>query len=288
MICNQCPETPLGKPDIGLLPCLEINGSPVSPLAHYGVMDSPKSEKEDSSTGNSWSPSPRKSLLRRLEAASPLEDTMNQPGLRRRKTIVTKKKVEMENLSNLVLDPDEAVKPSKETVKKTGMKSRRQLSKDDWKMSPATSTFVIIARYAGKDNSDRIAGDNLSPQPYERHVRVFWGPTGTGKSRRAWEEALALDGPKVYVKDPRTKFWCGYRGQESVILDEFRGGIDIAHMLRWLDRYPVCVETKGSAEPLVATRWWITSNIHPRDWYPDCDEPTRLALERRLEVINML
>jgi hypothetical protein len=127
----------------------------------------------------------------------------------------------------------------------------------------------------------------MAPQPYERTVQVFWGPTGTGKSRRAWDEVLAIGGP-VYVKDPRTKFWCGYRNEALVVLDEFRGGIDIAHLLRWLDRYPVCVETKGSAIALVGTQWWITSNLHPRDWYPECDESTRLALERRLTIINIV
>jgi len=57
---------------------------------------------------------------------------------------------------------------------------------------------------------------------------VYWGRTGTGKSRRAWDEA----GVDAYPKDPRTKFWCGYFGQANVIIDEFRGGIDVAHLLR--------------------------------------------------------
>jgi len=55
-------------------------------------------------------------------------------------------------------------------------------------------------------------------------------------------------------------------------------------MLRWLDRYPVLVEVKGSSTSLVATKVWITSNIHPRDWYPDLDEETKAALMRRLNI----
>lgn len=35
----------------------------------------------------------------------------------------------------------------------------------------------------------RIGQDNLSPVAMERTCFVFWGTTGTGKSRRAWEEA---------------------------------------------------------------------------------------------------
>jgi len=125
-----------------------------------------------------------------------------------------------------------------------------------------------------------IAADHDVPQPMERTCNVFWGPTGTGKSRTAWEQA----GMAAYCKDPRSKFWCGYTAQENVVIDEFRGGIDIAHMLRWLDRYPVRVEIKGSSRPLAATSIWITSNLAPRGWYPEADEMTMEALLRRLTV----
>lgn len=126
----------------------------------------------------------------------------------------------------------------------------------------------------------RIRADYLEPVATVRTAYVFWGLTGTGKSRRAWAEA----GNQAYAKDPRTKFWCGYRGSENVIIDEFRGAIDISHLLRWLDRYPVRVETKGSSYPLMATTFWITSNLHPRLWYPELDAETWHALERRLTI----
>jgi len=125
-----------------------------------------------------------------------------------------------------------------------------------------------------------IAADFAEPIGMERTCNVFWGRTGSGKSRRAWEEA----GENAYAKDPQTKFWCGYRGQSNVVIDEFRGAIGIAHLLRWLDRYPVCVEIKGSSMPLQASQLWITSNIHPQSWYPDLDGETFLALERRLII----
>jgi hypothetical protein len=122
--------------------------------------------------------------------------------------------------------------------------------------------------------------DNLQPIAQERQVVVYWGPTGAGKSRRAWDEAT-LD---AYPKDPRTKFWDGYRGQENVVIDEFRGGIDIGHLLRWCDRYPVNVEIKGSAVTLKAKKIWITSNLSPNQWYPDLDQETTQALLRRLTI----
>ena len=125
-----------------------------------------------------------------------------------------------------------------------------------------------------------IASDYSRCVGMVRECFVFWGQTGTGKSRRAWQEA----GMEAYCKDPRTKFWDGYQDQENIVVDEFRGGIDVAHLLRWLDRYPVRVEIKGSSKPLVAKKIWITSNICPTVWYPMIDEETLAALMRRLVV----
>lgn len=128
----------------------------------------------------------------------------------------------------------------------------------------------------------RIAVDHLRPDPIVKTVKVYWGITGSGKSHKAWDE-LGLD---AYPKDPRTKFWDGYSGQVSVIIDEFRGSIDISHILRWTDRYPVIVEIKGSSVPLRATTIIFTSNLHPKDWYPDLDQETQNALLRRLDITH--
>lgn len=128
----------------------------------------------------------------------------------------------------------------------------------------------------------KIRSDSLEPCAIVRTIRVFWGTTGTGKSHRAWEEA----GLDAYPKDPRTKFWDGYREHDKVVIDEFRGGIDISHVLRWFDQYPVIVEVKGSSTVLKASQIWITSNLHPDAWYPSLDAETKRALTRRLEIIH--
>lgn len=137
----------------------------------------------------------------------------------------------------------------------------------------------ILIRCYG--NLKKIHVDSLSPNPCEKQVYVFWGATGTGKSRRAWEEATF----DAYPKDPNTKFWDGYRGQENVVIDEFRGLINISHMLRWLDRYPIIVEIKGSSCVLNAKKIWITSNLKPDVWYSELDDETKSALRRRFTQV---
>lgn len=162
-------------------------------------------------------------------------------------------------------------------------------SKRDWEsiwLSAQSGDFLAIpahVRIQSYRTLRAIASDFAKPIGMVRTSVVYWGPTGTGKSRRAWEEA----GMDAYPKDPRTKWWSGYNGQKNVVIDEFRGGIDICHLLRWLDRYPVSVEIKGSSTPLLCERFWFTSNVSPDQWYPLLDGPTVDALLRRLEVIEI-
>lgn len=149
--------------------------------------------------------------------------------------------------------------------------------RSDWDNIPPD----VYIRYYG--SLKKIGIENAVPIGVEKSIIVYWGPTGTGKSRTAWSNA----GLDAYPKDPLTKFWDGYRGQSNVVIDEFRGVLGISHLLRWLDRYPVLVEVKGSSTVLKAERIWITSNLHPKEWYPDLDNETIGALLRRLDIVHM-
>jgi hypothetical protein len=170
-----------------------------------------------------------------------------------------------------------------------GVKPINRNSKHDWEsiwrsaQSGVIETIPAQVRVVSYRTIRAIAADYACPTRMERTTYVYWGSTGSGKSHKAWE----LAGPSAYSKDPRSKFWCGYQGQEVVVIDEFRGGIDVAHVLRWLDKYPVYVETKGSSTPLKAKTIYFTSNLNPIFWYPDLDERTVEALFRRIIVEEM-
>lgn len=170
-----------------------------------------------------------------------------------------------------------------------GSKPMRRNNKADWEEVRTSAIKGALSEipadiYIRYYNSlRRIAADNLKPIGIDKSVFVLWGPTATGKSHRAWAAF-----PNAYSKDPRTKWWSGYRGEETVIIDEFRGGIDIAHMLRWFDKYPVQVETKGGAVALQCKMIILTSNLPVSSWYPECDSMTLTALYRRVKEITVL
>ncbi len=118
-------------------------------------------------------------------------------------------------------------------------------------------------------------------------VYVFYGPTGTGKTRAVYAKE---DYARLYVADAgdNLKWWDGYDWQthESVLLDDFRGSVCKPHRLLVLtDRYPVRVQFKGGYTFYYPQRVYITSNVAPWDWYINVDHATRQALARRLTHI---
>jgi hypothetical protein len=114
----------------------------------------------------------------------------------------------------------------------------------------------------------------------EMKVSWFHGKTGTGKS--VWAKHLL---PGAYYKDSCTKWWDGYMFEPSCIIDSLAPKhIDINHLLKWFDKYPNKVETKGGMIPLHVMEFIITSNFSPQECY--YDEPQLPALLRRITEIK--
>lgn len=85
----------------------------------------------------------------------------------------------------------------------------------------------------------------------------WWGPTGTGKSRKIWE-----DYPDHYQKQ-LNKWWDGYQDEEVVVIEEWapKNEMSASNLKIWADRYPFSVEVKGGMMRKIRPRKIIvTSN----------------------------
>jgi len=114
----------------------------------------------------------------------------------------------------------------------------------------------------------RIAQDHPANPPDAPNVTGHWyyGPPRTGKSATA-----RYENPGFYDK-PCNKWWDGYNGQDTVIIDDFDLNHKVLghHVKRWLDRYSFPAEVKGTTIQIRPLKVIITSNYEPEEiWHED-------------------
>ncbi len=141
-----------------------------------------------------------------------------------------------------------------------------------------------IVEVATSFQSIRIAEVMLKyyekPRTWEPIVKWYWGPTGTGKSRRAYKEM-----PDAYTCMSTGRWFEGYDAHENVIIDDMRGDFLKFHeLLRLLDRYEFRIECKGGSRQFVAKNIIITSCYPPEKLFETREDIGQLL--RRLTVIK--
>lgn len=114
-------------------------------------------------------------------------------------------------------------------------------------------------------------------------VKWYCGPTGTGKTRTAYEELIEKYGD-AYITMDTANWWQGYDAHKGVIIDDFRKDFCKFHtLLRILDRYPYQVETKGGSRQFVPETIIVTCPFEPAVVYD-----TREDVEQLLRRINCI
>lgn len=111
----------------------------------------------------------------------------------------------------------------------------------------------------------------------------WWvGPTGTGKSKKLWEEY-----PTHYQKD-QNRWWCGYTGQDVVAIEEVSPKT-VEHLASrvkvWADRYPFSGEIKGGKmEGLRPGKIIVLSNYTIDQCFPNMEDAE--PIKRRFKVVH--
>lgn len=107
-------------------------------------------------------------------------------------------------------------------------------------------------------------------------VVVYWGKTGTGKTRKAMEKA------DFKITGDSLQWWDGYCGEKSILIDEYDSQIKCTELLNILDGYQLRLPIKGGFTYANWDKVYITSNIDPNDWHSCAKDEHRNALLRRI------
>lgn len=147
-------------------------------------------------------------------------------------------------------------------------------------------TMRDIVSSATSFQSIRIAEVNMKyfepRRDWEPEVYWFYGASGTGKTRKAYE---MCEDP--YVCMATNKWWEGYDGHEDVIIDDYRRDFStFSILLKLLDRYEFRVECKGGSRQLRAKRIFITSPRHPVDTWEGRTGEEIKQLTRRIKEVQ--
>lgn len=134
--------------------------------------------------------------------------------------------------------------------------------------------YAVQRTALGKRGAATLDGD----MPH----RWIVGQAGTGKTTFARTEY-----PEHYLKDPATKWWDHYAGQETVIIEDVdKSQASMAGMYRrWIDRWAFAAETKGGGLTIRPPRIVVTSQFLPEEIWtcPRMQE----AIARRVTVTSL-
>jgi hypothetical protein len=120
------------------------------------------------------------------------------------------------------------------------------------------------------------------------NVCYLFGESGKGKTFSVFKNYWPY-----YAKTANNQWWDGFDGQETVLIDDFRGGISLDYILQLLDRYPGKLgQVKGATVSLDKVKTVIiTSEKAPEEWYSQFNGETREVQkdqEKQKELVKNL
>jgi len=109
----------------------------------------------------------------------------------------------------------------------------------------------------------------------------WYGPSGTGKSRRLWREY-----PDHYAKE-LNKWWDGYADETIVAIEEWspKNECTASFLKIWADRYPFPAQIKGGSLKKIRPRKIIVLSNYTIDQCFEREED-REPLKRRFKVVR--
>jgi len=144
----------------------------------------------------------------------------------------------------------------------------------------ANDHFASFVRYGRSFRQYQLLKAEV--RQWETEIYVYWGDTGTGKTRKVHDEHDKKD---IY-HHPGGMWFDGYEGHDVVLFDDYSGScMPLPYLLKICDRYPMQVPVKGGFVNWKPKKIFFTSNLNPNDWYGGAHPQHQAALRRRFTKV---
>lgn len=141
---------------------------------------------------------------------------------------------------------------------------------------------LFVQYHRGLRELEKICKKNSKDRIIE--VTIRWGKPRTGKTRFIWENEDRDEVFSVNLCDNVP--FDGYNGESVILFDDFNGDYEITTMLKWLDRYPLRINIKGSFTYANWNKIYFTSNIDPTYWFNNSNKDHKAAFMARVTTVT--
>lgn len=128
---------------------------------------------------------------------------------------------------------------------------------------------------------DKVISKRIKKRERAPIVFWLWGLSGVGKTRLASSISKS-----TFIKD-NTQWWCGYEGEDVILIDDFDGKWPYRDLLRLLDFLPYRGQIKGSSVNINSDVIVITCEFPPHDIYNRSDNEYQQISRRLTRVYNV-
>lgn len=162
--------------------------------------------------------------------------------------------------------PPERVSPEEKRVKlykmiKAGMTNAEIIEEDQ--------SYIYQIKHMNEIR-EMLITEKYAEEDREITITYIYGATGTGKTRGIHEKHGARNICRItnYRKDG-TVYFDGYNGEDVLVFEEFRGQVNLADLLSWVDRYPIKLPARYFDRQACFTKVFFTSNESLYQLYPE-------------------
>ncbi len=169
-------------------------------------------------------------------------------------------------------DPDTYWYPNEASVRANAQGQRTDLHQFVQAIKDGHTNEQLVDEYAATyiryykgAEAVRLALPPAEPIEHPVNCIIYWGPTRTGKTHRLKQECPP--GSEWFWASPGIWF-DSYMGQPGIVFNEIRNSwYAWEFLLRLLDNAPRRNQTKGGTLVMLAHKFRISSNVHPKKWY---------------------